>query len=372
MRYFLIAGEASGDLLGASLMQGIKQMDADSHFNFWGGDLMLNESPGLLQHYKEINIMGFVEVVFKIRTIIKNIAKCKQQILDFKPDVVIFIDYPGFNLRIAEFAKKAGFKTCYYIAPKIWAWNEKRGLKLEKYIDELLLIFPFEVDYFKKWKIHASYTGNPLIKQIKNYNANTLFRESNELSNKPIIALLPGSRKQEISRIMPTLLKVVKHFPAFQFVIAGAPSIAESYYQNYLNDEIKIVIGQTYDLLSNAAAAVVCSGTASLETAIFNVPQVCAYVANNISYQIAIRFVKVKYISLVNLNLNRKAVSELIQHNFNEANIVEELKKILPDGEKHQKLMQDYHELRNLFGDEKSERNAAKIITDLAKKQPLA
>ncbi len=366
MKYFLIAGEASGDLLGASLIKAIKQADPMAQFNYWGGDLMEHEAEGLLKHYKEINIMGFVEVVLKLRTIFKNMSLCKKQILTFNPDVVIFIDYPGFNLRMAAFAKNAGFKTAYFIAPKIWAWNEKRGLKLEKYIDQLLLIFPFEVEYFKKWKVQATYVGNPLVQQIKAYKPNEAFCSQNQLGQKPIIALLPGSRKQEIKRILPTMLLVTAHFPEYEFVIAGAPSIDGSFYKEYLSKNTKIVYGQTYDLLSHSKAAVVCSGTASLETAIFQVPQVCAYVAHEISYQIAIRFVKVKYISLVNLNLDKPAVCELIQHDFNESRVVEELKAVLPGGSKLKQQMLDYAQLSALFGEENAGFRAAKIILELA------
>lgn len=367
MKYFLIAGEASGDLLGANLIQGIRQTDKNASFQYWGGDLMLKEAPGLLQHYKEINIMGFVEVLMRLGSIFKNLSRCKQQIIAFQPDVVILIDFPGFNMRIARFAKKAGFKTAYFVAPKIWAWNEKRGYELEKYIDQLLLIFPFETGYFKKWKVKSTYVGNPLAQMIKNYKASPGFLDSNQLDNQPIIALLPGSRKQEIMRILPVMMQVAKHFPGYQFVIAGAPSIDKSYYQRFLNGQVKIVYNQTYDLLSCATASIVCSGTASLEVAFFNVPQVCCYAANNISYQIAIRFVKVKYVSLVNINLNRLAINEYIQDELTEENVSNELKAILPGGTGHTQQMENYAALHKLFGDENAGLKAAQIIVDLAR-----
>ncbi len=367
MKYFLIAGEASGDLLGANLMEGIRQKDPEATFQFWGGDLMQKQSPGLLQHYKEINIMGFVEVLMKLSSIFKNLSRCKQQIQAFKPDVVVFVDYPGFNMRMAKFAKRAGFKTVYFIAPKIWAWNEKRGYQLEKYIDELLLIFPFEAGYFKKWKVKSTYVGNPLAQLIKNYKVNPDFLISNQLGNLPVIALLPGSRKQEIMRILPVMMQVTARFPEYQFVIAGAPSIDKSFYQSFLNGQVKIVYNQTYDLLRSATASIVCSGTASLEVAFFNVPQVCCYAANNISYQIAIRFVKVKYVSLVNINLNRPAIHEYIQYDLTEENISNELRDVLPGGKGHVQLMQNYADLHQLFGDENASLNAAQIIMDLAK-----
>ncbi|MDP1725183.1 MAG: lipid-A-disaccharide synthase [Bacteroidota bacterium] len=367
MKYFLIAGEASGDLLGANLMEGIRQKDQAATFQYWGGDLMQQQAPGLLQHYKEINIMGFVEVLMRLGSIFKNLSRCKQQILAFKPDVVVFIDYPGFNIRIARFAKHAGYKTAYFVAPKIWAWNEKRGYKLEKYIDELLLIFPFEADYFKKWNVKSTYVGNPLSQIIKNFKVNHDFLGSNQLSNQPVIALLPGSRKQEIMRILPVMMKVAARLPAYQFVIAGAPSIDKSYYQSFLNGQVKIVYNQTYDLLSCAKASIVCSGTASLEAAFFNVPQVCCYAANNISYQIAIRFVKVKYVSLVNINLNRLAINEYIQHDLTEENVSNELKSVLPGGIGYAQQMENYAALHKLFGDENAGLKAAQIIIDLAK-----
>ncbi|MBC7381437.1 MAG: lipid-A-disaccharide synthase [Bacteroidia bacterium] len=367
MKYFLIAGEASGDLLGASLMGGIKHLDSNAVFNYWGGELMLQKSPGLLQHYKNINIMGFVEVVLKLRTISKNLTLCKEQILAFNPDIVVLIDYPGFNLRIAGFAKENNFKTAYFIAPKIWAWNEKRGKKLEKYIDHLLLIFPFEPAYFKKWKVKSTYVGNPLTSLIKNFKSTSDFTTVNGLGNNNIIALLPGSRKQEIKRILPVMVKLAKHYPQYKFVIAGAPSIDVSFYQPYLNNQVKIVFDQTYNLLSFANAAIVCSGTASLEAALFNVPQVCCYAANKLSYQLAIWFVKIQYISLVNLILNKPAIKELIQDDFTEDNVLTELKAILPGGSRHIQLLHDYDALNKLLGSENASINAAVIITDLAK-----
>lgn len=359
MRYFIIAGEASGDLHGSNLIRSIKQTDRHAEFNFWGGDLMKAEAEGLLVHYKDVTIMGFVEVLFNLRTIFKNISTCKQQILAFKPDVVVLIDYPGFNLRIAQFCKEQGIKTAYYIAPKIWAWKENRGKKLEKFVDLLLIIFPFEIEYFKKWAINTRYVGNPLVDSIAK-GPNT-----GESKDDRLIALLPGSRKQEIARILPVMLQVVTRFSGYRFVIAGAPGINPEFYSPYLNNQVEVVFGETYRLLQNSTAAIVCSGTATLETALFNVPQVCGYVANPVSYAIAKKLVKIKYISLVNLCLDKPAITELIQGDFTPHNITEELTKILPGGVNHHKLMADYRDLRQLLEQEGASNKAAKEIIGL-------
>ncbi|MES2691643.1 MAG: lipid-A-disaccharide synthase [Bacteroidota bacterium] len=359
MRYFIIAGEASGDLHGSNLIRSIKQRDRDAEFNFWGGDLMKAEAQGLLVHYKDVTIMGFVEVLFNLRTIFKNISTCKQQILAFKPDVVVLIDYPGFNLRIAQFCKEQGIKTAYYIAPKIWAWKENRGKKLEKFVDLLLIIFPFEIEYFKKWAINTRYVGNPLVDSIpKGLN-------TGKSKDDKLIALLPGSRKQEIARILPVMLQVVTGFSAYRFVIAGAPGINPEFYSPYLNEQVEVVFGETYRLLQNSTAAVVCSGTATLETALFNVPQVCGYVANPVSYAIAKKLVKIKYISLVNLCLDKPAITELIQGDFTPDKITEELTRVLPGGVDHNKLMADYSDLRQLLEQEGASDKAAKEIIGL-------
>lgn len=356
MKYFLIAGEASGDLHGANLIKAIRQQDPGAGFRFWGGDLMNAASDGLLMHYKNITIMGFVEVLFNLRTILRNIDLCKQHIMDYKPDAVILVDYPGFNLRIAEFCKQQGIRTVYYIAPKIWAWKEKRGEKLEKFIDLLLIIFPFEVDYFKKWEINTRYVGNPLLDEIRPEPAEDRPKQ---------IALLPGSRRQEISRILPVMLRVTDRFPEYTFTIAGAPGIGQEFYTPYLGPRVNIVFGETYRLLNHSTAAIVCSGTATLETALFNVPQVCGYVANPVSYAIARLLVKVPYISLVNLCLGKAAITELIQGDFTPERIEAELKKILPGGSNRQQQLSDYQVLKTLLGNEGASRKAASEIRKL-------
>jgi len=368
MRYFLIAGEASGDLLASQLMRGILNNEPSAEFEYWGGDAMAEIAPGLKQHYKDIAIMGFLEVLLKIREIKGNINRCKSHILNFKPDVLILVDYPGFNMRMAKFGKENGIKTCYYIAPKIWAWNEARGKKLEKYVDLLLLIFPFEANYFKKWKVKSVYVGNPLVEQLKQLASDPDFYTRNKLNkDKPLIALLPGSRKQEVKIMLPIMLSAANHYPEYQFIIAGAPGLSMEFYAPYLDKQKSLVFGETHQILKHAIAAVVCSGTASLETAILGIPQVCVYAANPITYAIAKRVVKVKYASLVNLNLDKLVVVELIQKNLSPERILQELKYILPGGLKHKTLLQDYDVLNELFGNEDAANKAAKEIAKLLK-----
>lgn len=370
MKYFIVAGEASGDLHGANLIKAIKAKDSQAEFQYWGGDLMQAQANGLLMHYNQTAIMGFVEVLLKIRTILGFIAKCKKQILAFQPDVVILIDYPGFNLRIAEFAKDHKIKTVYYIAPKVWAWKENRAKKLEKFVDELLLIFPFEVSYFKKWNVKATYIGNPLLDEINAFAPDPDFRTKNNLlAQKPIIALLPGSRKQEISTTLPNMMLLANEYKDFKFVICGAPSIKPEFYQTFIGANTKIIYNRTYEVLHLAKAAIVCSGTATLETALFKVPQVCAYVANNISYFIAKQFVKIKYISLVNLNLDKPAITELIQHDYTLEKLKQEFESILPKGNKHAALLQDYATLATALNKQGASKNAAQIIIDLITKK---
>lgn len=369
MKYFIIAGEPSGDLHGSNLIQAIQQKDKQSEIKFWGGDWMKQKAPdGLLTHYKEITTMGIVEVVKKLGSIFKNMNRCKSDILNFKPDVVVFIDFPGFNIRIAEFCKTNGIKTAYYIAPKIWAWKEYRGKKLEKFIDELIIIFPFEVEYFKKWKVNCTYVGNPLLDSIAKYRSAQLqnARTQNQI---PTIALLPGSRRQEITKILPVMLSVVKHFPNHKFVVAGVSALDNSVYAPFVQDNIEIVYDKTYQVLENAEAAVVCSGTATLETALLNVPQVCGYIANPISVWIARKLVSVKYASLVNLCLNRFAITELIQEEFTTENIVKELSLILPNGEKRETLLNDYAIVRAMLDKQGASSGAAEVIINLARKQ---
>jgi len=366
MKYFLIAGEASGDLHGSMLIKQIKHLDHEAEFSYWGGDLMAGQAKGLLTHYKEISIMGFVEVLYKLPQIIKNLSRCKNDVKKFRPDVIILIDFPGFNLQMARFAKKNNIKVVYFIAPKVWAWQENRAKILEKYVDKLLLIFPFEIAYFKQWKVDAHYVGNPLFSEIKNFRLNDDFLSKNKLSEKEkIIALLPGSRKQEIERVLPVMMKVAKNIPGYTFVVAAAPSIDLEFYLQFTDNNTKIIQSSTYSILSRSTVALVCSGTASLETAFFKVPQVCIYITSPISYRIGRLFVKIKYMSLVNLCLNYEAVPELLQYDVTEESITKKLESILPNGQKRLEMLQNYEKLNSLFTEENPASKAAEIICNL-------
>ncbi len=366
MKYYLIAGEASGDLHGANLMKALKLKDAEADFRYWGGDLMKNAGGKLIKHYRKLAFMGFIVVLFNLRTIIKNISFCKKDIEFFKPDVIIFIDYPGFNMRIAKWAKQKGLKTHYYISPQIWAWKEGRIKKIKRDVDAMYVILPFEKDYYeKKHHFPVHFVGHPLIDAIANRKQvdPNIFRKENNLDDRPIIALLPGSRKQEISKMLKVMLSVVEDFKDYQFVIAGAPSQDATFYQPYIKQQnVHLLLNKTYDLLSISNAALVTSGTATLETALFKIPQVVCYKGNRISYEIAKRIIKLKYISLVNLILDREIVTELIQSEFNPKRLKKELVYIL-DEYNRAVLFLDYYELeKKLGGKGASEKTASLII----------
>jgi lipid-A-disaccharide synthase len=369
MKYYIIAGEASGDLHGANLMKALYKEDSNAEIRFWGGDLMQNVGGTLVKHYRELAFMGFVEVLFHLKTILNNIKICKKDISEFQPDVIIFIDYPGFNLRIAKWAKVEGFKTHYYISPQIWAWKENRITEIKRDVDKMYVILPFEKDFYeKKHHYPVEFVGHPLIDAIHNHPTMDagVFRKENQLNEKPIIAILPGSRKQEITKMLSVMLSMVNDFKNYQFVIAGAPSQEFSFYEGFItNENIKFVSNKTYDLLSNATAALVTSGTATLETALFKVPEVVCYKGSSISYQIAKRIITLKYISLVNLIMDEEVVTELIQGNCNTKRIREELKKIL-DSNYRQNLLEKYHVLEEkLGGIGASEKTAKLIVGDL-------
>jgi len=368
MKYYLIAGEASGDLHGSNLIKQIKALDQDANFRCWGGDKMLAQGVTLVKHIKDLAFMGFVEVISNLPTILKNIGFCKQDILSYQPDVLILIDYPGFNLRIAEFAKQHHIKVVYYISPQVWAWKQSRVKKIKATVDCMLVILPFEQDFYKQFQFDVFYTGHPLLDAIEEIKvtSNTWneFIQVNLLPNKPIIALLPGSRKQEISTVLPLMLQVKKHFKDFQFVVACAPSITADFYKSVIGfDDVKLVYDQTYQILQHTKAALVTSGTATLETALFNVPEVVCYKGNNISYQIAKRLIKVKYISLVNLIMDQEIVKELIQDELNETQLKLELSKLL-DPNYQQQLKLQYEELRTKLGGKGASARAAKHIVD--------
>lgn len=365
MKYYLIAGEASGDLHGANLMKALTKVDPEAEFRFWGGDLMKAAGGTEVKHYRDLAFMGFLEVVMNLGTILKNIKFCKSDIASFNPDVIIFIDYPGFNLRIAKWARQKGYRTHYYISPQIWAWKEGRIKDIKRDIDEMYVILPFEKDFYeKKHNFPVHFVGHPLIDAIHNrvqLDPET-FKNENGLDNRPIIALLPGSRKQEIKKMLEIMISVAKDFKDYQFVIAGAPSQEKSFYETFLTTKnVHFVTNKTYDLLSISEAALVTSGTATLETALLKVPQVVCYKGNRVSYEIAKRVINLDYISLVNLILNKTVVTELIQSDFNSKKLKEALKEILTP-EKRTELFSDYYDLEKALGGQGASENTAKLI----------
>ena len=364
MKYYIIAGEASGDLHGSNLMKALKKKDPAAEFRFWGGDLMAKQGGTLVKHYRDLAFMGFLEVAKNLRTILNNIKFCKEDISSNRPDVLVLVDYPGFNLRIAKFAKELGIKVVYYISPQLWAWKEGRVEIIKKYVDEMMAILPFEEDFYKKHGVHSHFVGHPLLDAISTLEDLDVedFKRENGLNEKEIIALLPGSRKQEVEKMLAVMLSVRPYFKEYQFVIAGAPSLPKEFYQNYADDNVHFVSNKTYDLLRCSKAALVTSGTATLETALLNVPEVVCYRGSKISYAIAKRLVKnIRYISLVNLIMDREVVKELIQNELNTNNLVEELKKILAT-EKRVEVFRDYELLREKLGGKGASENAAEVI----------
>lgn len=371
MKYYIIAGEASGDLHGSNLMKALFEIDQHAEIRFWGGDLMQNVGGTLVKHYKELAFMGFLEVVLNLRTIVKNIAICKADISAFKPDVVIFIDYPGFNMRIAKWAKQHNIKTQYYISPQIWAWKESRIDDIKRDFDDLYVILPFEKTFYEdkhQFKVH--FVGHPLIDAIGNslYPNFDAFVLNNKLSGKPIIAILPGSRKQEIAKMLQIMLSVASDFSDYDFVIAGAPSQDFEVYEPFLNQKnIFFVSNKTYDLLANATAALVTSGTATLETALFKVPEVVCYKGSWVSYQIAKRIITLKYISLVNLIMDREVVEELIQNDCDKQHIKNSLQKTL-NPENRINIIKDYELLEQKLGGKGASKKTAQLIFEAIKK----
>ena len=366
MKYYLIAGEASGDLHGANLMKAIKQHDEAPEFRFLGGDLMKVQGGDIVKHYAEMAYMGFVEVALNLRTILKNMSLAKADLLKYQPDALILIDFPGFNLKIAEFAKQHGIKVYYYISPKVWAWNQKRVLKIKKVVDRLFCILPFEVEFFRSWGMEVDYVGNPLLDAVAAFTPDESFLTKYALEGKQIIALLPGSRKQEINKILPDMLQTAGRFAGYTFIIAGAPGFSKEFYQDIAgNSSIQVIFNATYDLLSHAQAAIVASGTATLETALFNVPQVVVYKGSAISIAIARMVIKIRFISLVNLIMDREVVRELIQQDCNAVQIGNELNKLLEGGHR-EKMLSDYQELFSRMGEPgASEKTAGLIMDDL-------
>ncbi len=355
MRYFIIAGEKSGDLHGSNLIRGLFKADRKAEIFCWGGDLMESAGASLLVHYRKMAFMGFVSVLKNIRAISRNITLCKKQISENNPDAVILIDYPGFNLRIAEFAKNEGYRTFYYISPKFWAWNESRVKKVKKYIDKMYIIFPFEVEFYKKHDIDVQYHGNPLVDETE--KRDSLLPPKSDiykylgLDDKPIIAFLAGSRKQEIEQILPEMIKVIPHFPEYQFVLAGVTNIPDETYNKIIGHEpVKMVREKTYEILYAAQAALVTSGTATLEAALAGTPQVVCFKGDFFSMLIAWVVIRVKYISLVNLIMESEVVKELVQYDLKENTLLQELKAILPGGEKRDRILTDYVRLKDKLG----------------------
>ncbi|MDN3587123.1 lipid-A-disaccharide synthase [Pedobacter aquatilis] len=366
MKYYLVAGEASGDLHGANLMKALKAEDKEAVFRYFGGDKMQAEGGELVKHYSDMAFMGFTEVLLNLRTIFKNLKACKNDIATWKPDVLILIDFPGFNLKIAELAKKLGIKVCYYISPKIWAWNQKRVLKIKRDVDHMFCILPFEVDFYKDWGMKVDYVGNPLLDEKAQFVPNPNFKEEHNLGDK-IIALLPGSRKQEIERLLQVMLSITENYPDYTFVIAAAPTFTEDYYAQFIGPKkVKLIFNNTYNLLHNAHAAIVASGTATLETALFKVPQVVVYKGGTISIAIARMLVKIKFISLVNLIVDKKIVTELIQEDCNTQKVNEELSLII-SGNGRKEMLNNYDALLGLMGTPGASEKTAALIIEYSK-----
>lgn len=369
MKYYIIAGEASGDLHGSNLIKALKRFDASANIRCWGGDKMQNAGSTLVKHFRDLAFMGFVEVVRNLGTILRNLRFCKEDILQYQPDVLILIDYPGFNLRIARWAHEQGMKVVYYISPQVWAWKENRVKMMRQCIDKMIVILPFEKDYYRhRWNWEVEYVGHPLVEEIAQFIST---HQPENFSPKPIVALLPGSRKQEILKKLPIMLEVSKAFPAYQFIVAKAPGLEDDFYTSLIQPypNVSAVSGLTYALLQQSTAALVTSGTATLETALFGVPQVVCYKGNEISYRIARKLIRIKFISLVNLIMDREVVKELIQHALNVPNLIAALREILPGGERRGQVEADYSELqRKLQQPQSASEKAAGLILSMLKK----
>ena len=371
MKYYIIAGEPSGDMHGANMMKQLKLRDPEAYFRVWGGDGMAEEAQELAKHTRETSFMGLFAVLWHLRTIRRNFRYCEEDLLAFKPDVLILIDNSGFNLRIAGFVKKSALKTriFYYILPQAWAWKRKRVHTIQHLTDKRFAILPFEQDFYKSYGYELDYVGHPILDSLQKRKEELLsprhFRQKHNLDERPIIALLPGSRKREVRTKLPIMMTLVSHFPDFQFVVAGTKNINEALYQKYIRGGVKLIFGRTYDILNNATAALVTSGTATLETALFRVPQVVCYKPGWLTFQVLRHIVSIKYICMVNLILGRKVVEELVEGRLNERQLVQELRLLLQDATR-ERLKADYDELeRKLGGPGASERVADLMIEAL-------
>ncbi len=372
MKYYIIAGEASGDMHAAHLIRSLKKKDPQTVVRGWGGDRMMDVGIEIVKHYRDLAFMGFVEILMNIRTIAKNISFCKQDILSFQPDVLILVDYPGFNLRIADFAHKQGIKVVYYISPQVWAWKKSRVHKIKKVVDRMLVILPFEKEFYAKYGIDVAFVGHPLLDELKEHpkTEKAEFIENNSLEDKPIIALLPGSRKQEINKMLHIMLQVVSDYPDYQFVIGGLSSVPHDFYKRFVGQiNCSVVYDQMGSLLQHAEAALVTSGTATLETALMEVPEVVCYKANPVSVAIARKIINVHYISLVNLIMEREIVRELIQKDLNRNKLSHELGLLLRDTQKRKQLQADYQLLKEKLGTEGASERAAGLIVNLMQEQ---
>ena len=373
MKYYIIAGEASGDLHGSNLVASIRQKDPGAKIRAWGGEKMRRNGANVVKNYHDLAFMGFVEVLMNLNTILKNFNICKKDITEFNPDALILIDYPGFNLKVAKWAKKKGFKVFYYISPQVWAWKRRRVYTIKKVVDKMLCILPFEKKFYDNYDVDCQFVGHPLLDEIAKVEPvdKNKFYKANRLNpKKELIALLPGSRKQEVSRMLTVMLDVVKMFPNYQFVIACAPSLPVSYYKKIIGEKsnVRLVLNRTYQLLQLSSAAIVTSGTATLETALLDVPEVVCYKANKISYLIARQLAKVKYICLVNLIMDRLVVKELIQNDMTANNIRDELQSLLNSSKRQKKLLEEYEELKYVLGNTGASDRAAETIISYVKK----
>ena len=367
-KFYIIAGEASGDMHAANLIREIKKILPEGIFRGFGGDMMIAEKAEIIQHYRDIAFMGIKDIILNLNTIQSALKKCKKDILSFKPDILILVDYPGFNLRIARFAKNHGFKVIYYILPQVWAWKDSRANLLRDNTDLLLSIIPFEKNFYKNFNANVTYIGHPLSEIIDNFIPDPDFKTKHGIDDRPVIAVLPGSRKQEIEKILSVMLSIVPEFPDYRFIIGAISSIPPEIYDKYTSDyDVKIVTDCTYDLLKIARAGIIKSGTSTIETALFNIPFFVCYKTTALNYFIGKQFIKnIKYISLVNLIPERLIVKEFLQRDLNKINISVELNKILTDNEYRQNMLKNFIEFRNMLGGAGASQNAAKAIAGLA------
>jgi lipid-A-disaccharide synthase len=380
MKYYIIAGEASGDLHASNLIKNLKLSDEKAEFRGWGGDLMQKLCVTLVKHYRDLAFMGFAEVIQHLPEILRNIKFCKNDILAYKPDVLILVDYPGFNLRIAKFAKKAGFRVIYYVSPQVWAWKSSRVHLIKEVVDKMLVIFPFEKSFYAKYGYDVEFVGHPLLDVISQspYSSLKDFLKENNLPDKPIVAMLPGSRHQEIQNMLPVMRDTALNFPTYQFVIGGAPSAHKEWYDSFINHtNISIVYDKTYELLSHSVAALVTSGTATMETALWGVPEVICYRAGgltgNISYQLAKRLIgrKLKFIGIVNLVMEKEVVKELIQQELTTENLTQELKKLLEDRSYREQIKNNYKQINEKLGGSGASARAAKVVLNFLHKNKI-